>query len=210
MGAEAVLDPVRGDRGGQHDACRPEGASDLCRGDGGGAGGDAVVDDDDRTPGDVDARTVAAEPRGPALELGALGRLHGRHLGGAGADGGDDVVVEDPHIALADRPHAELLVARRSQFAHDDHVERGVECGGDLGGDRDAAPWQPEDDDVPVTEVVERGGEPAPGIDTIGEPHRAHRAMPTFWLSTVSPPIRLSSVSDSETDDNQMSGQAGA
>ena len=112
----------------------------------------------------------------PALELGALGRLDGGELLGAGPDGRDDVVVEDAHAALADRPHAELLVPGRAELAHDDHVERCAEGAGDLGGDGHAAARQAEHDDVVAAKVVERRRQPPPGVDAIGEPH-AHQAV---------------------------------
>ena len=79
----------------------------------------------------------------PADRLGAFGCLDGGDLLGARPDGRDDVVVEDAHAALADRPHAELLVPGCAELAHDDHVERLAEGGGDLGGDGHTASGSP-------------------------------------------------------------------
>jgi hypothetical protein len=57
---------------------------------------------------------------------------------------------------------------RDAELAHDDDVERSVECSGDLGSDPHAAPREPEDDAVAM-QMGETTGEAAAGVDTIVE-----------------------------------------
>ena len=154
-------------------ARRAEGADDLQGGDCGRPGGDPVVHDDCRLAGEIEPGAIATEPPRPALELGALGRFDGGELFGTGADGPDDLVVEDADTTLADRPHSQLLVSRRAELAHDDHVEWSAERRGDLGGNRHATTREAEHHDVVGAQVVERRRQPSPGVDAIGEPHEA-------------------------------------
>ena len=67
------------------------------------------------------------------------------------------------------RGQRQLLVARHPDLAHHQHVERRPERRGHLGGHGDAAPGQPEDDDVTAREVGQPGRELAAGVAAVGE-----------------------------------------
>ncbi len=79
------------------------------------------------------------------------------------------VVVQDAGAALADRAHGQLGLEGDAELAHHDHVERGVQRRGDLGGHGDPAPGQPQHDRVGVPQVLEQSGKPTPGVDAVRE-----------------------------------------
>lgn len=88
-------------------------------------------------------------------------------------------LVHHGDAAARHRPDRQLGPARRAQLADDEHVERGVQGGGDLGGDRDTTARQAEDDGLPVRQASVQGRrERAPGGDPVGELHRL-----TSWCS---------------------------
>ena len=59
-------------------------------------------------------------------------------------------VVEHPHTVLADGAEGQFGLERHAELAHDEDVERRLQCLGDLEGHRQAAARQAEDDDVPA------------------------------------------------------------
>jgi hypothetical protein len=66
-------------------------------------------------------------------------------------------------ITVDDRAHGELRLHRHADFAHQDQVERSAERGGDLGGDRHAAPRQGQHHRMPAAISAQRPGQRATG-----------------------------------------------
>jgi hypothetical protein len=56
----------------------------------------------------------------------------------------DYVVVENPGPSRCDGAHRELFLARNSQLAGDDDIQRRVQNPGNLNGHRHTASWQGE------------------------------------------------------------------
>jgi hypothetical protein len=87
-------------------------------------------------PGPVTPKQLRAP-----IELDAFTGFHcGERLG---AHPGElcHLFVDYAHVALGDGSHPELWLERHTELTDDDHVEWGVQCSGDLVGDRDATPW---------------------------------------------------------------------
>src|SRR5438552_10902580 len=104
------------------------------RGAHGGAGGEAVVDEDDDFVMELGRRAVVTVEALAALELLALtgGDLVDERAWDAEAV--DDVAIQNLDPAGGDRAHGELLMAGHAQLADDEHVERSVEGLGDFQG----------------------------------------------------------------------------
>ena len=141
------------------------------RGAHGRAGRDAVVDDERGATVERDALGAAAESRRAACELVALARFDGCQVGGVHMGGTENVLVEDAHVALADRAHRELRLERDSELAHDDDVEWRVERDGDLVRDGDATARQAEHHEALPRQVGQSARELTPGVGSIGEHH---------------------------------------
>ena len=135
------------------------------------AGRDAVVDDQRGAAVERDALATAAESRRAAGELVALERLDGRQVGGAHAGSTENFLVDDPHVALADRSHRELRLVRDTELAHDDDVERRAERDGDLVRDGHATARQAEHHEVLGRQAGQSARELTPGVGSIGEHH---------------------------------------
>jgi hypothetical protein len=71
--------------------------------------------------------------------------------------GGDHAGVARDVTVVGHRGQRQLLVARHPDLAHHQHVERRPQRRGHFGGDRHAAPGQPEHDDVAAGEVGQPG-----------------------------------------------------
>ena len=108
------------------------------------AGREAVVDDDRGAAGRIDLRAVA-EIAGPATldfrELSRAGALE-KDVVGAGAAAHLLVDHRLGMLAVDDRTERHFRRARRTDLAHEDQVERGMQGAGDLECDRHAAPGQ--------------------------------------------------------------------
>ena len=152
----------RADRHGDDEPRRTRRAHGLHRGAHRGAGGQAVVDDDHRPPGQRRALTVPAES---AL---ALDKLAPGDLGapldllGADAEVPDDLLVEHPQTAGRDGSDGQLVVVRGADLAHDQHIEVAPDPRRDGRGDRHAATGESEHERRRITV-------PDPGMDLLGQ-----------------------------------------
>ena len=150
------------------------GAGHLAGGPGGGAGGDAVVDDQGQPVLQGDPRPVAAQPLRPGLQLGAAGPLQLLHLVAGEPGAGQHVPVDDEDAVLADRPDRQLGLERHPELADQDHVERRAQSPGDLEGHGDTAPRQAQDDGVLVAVGVHGACQLTAGVGTVLEHHGGH------------------------------------
>jgi len=124
---------------------------------GGGAGGDAVVDDERDTIRDVDAFTVTQIESPPTLDFGEFIVTGRTELGVTDACQHDDVFIAHDEAAIDHRTHGQLEVRRDADLALD-QIERGVRHGRDLGRHRNAAARQRKDHGLPILIVAEQPG----------------------------------------------------
>ena len=112
------------------------------------ASGEAVVDDDRRTPARLKRRTSAAVAVDARFNLGACACDRGVQVLDAHEHAANGRRVQHLDIALRDRADAELRVARGADLAGHEHVERSGERLRDLVRDRHTPARQPEHDRV--------------------------------------------------------------
>ena len=141
-GAQLLDRLVGSDRDRQHDASRAVAPGNLACGTCGGPGGDAVIDHDHRAAAQRDRGPLATKTGDPALQFGTLGGLHSCDLLGGDVRHAHHVVVENPHVLLADGAHGQFRLERHSELAHHDHVQRRVQRSRDLEGHRHATARQ--------------------------------------------------------------------
>ena len=80
------------------------------------------------------------------------------------------VAIENFDVAARDGSHGEFLVPWQAELAHDEHVERDAECGGDFEAYGNAAAGKREDDDVWSVRVgAKLGGEATSGVVAVAE-----------------------------------------
>src|SRR6185312_382980 len=129
---------------------------------GGRAGGQAVVDDHDVATGERNRVPTGAPPPTQTAQLRRRGgdAVRQRLVGQARPD--PDALVDDGRTALGDRPDGRFGLAGDGYLADRQHVEVGMQGGGDQGGDRDTTPRQ-----------AENQGRLGPGV--FGRPHGDHR-----------------------------------
>ena len=163
----------------EHHTRGPLGARDSARSPSGGPGGDPVVDDDHRAVLEVEWRPVTAILGGPAFQLDPLALFDHGDVRLVDTGVAHDVVVEDAHAALTDRPQRQLGLHRHTQLADKDHVEPRAQRGGDLGGDEHTAPRQPHHDRVGAAQFDEQVGQLAPSVGPVGEDRRCHATHAT-------------------------------
>lgn len=147
------------------------GAGHLAGGEGGGAGGDAVVDEEHRASGQRGARATLSEAVRLPGQLGLLAVLDGVDIGAGDVAHADDVVAEHLGAALADGAEAQLPVVRDAELADDDHVQGCVQGAGHLVGDDHAATRQAEHDGVVEFQMPQPLGELPSGIRAVCEVH---------------------------------------
>jgi hypothetical protein len=135
-----TLDGVDGRRRhGHDDACGRERSR---RDDGGvhrGAGGHAVVDDDDGRTGNRERRATGAVRSFAALELLELTGANRLDLRLVEAELLEQLVVVDGHAAVSDGAERELGIERRAELAYNQCVDRCIEGRGNLARHRYAA-----------------------------------------------------------------------
>ena len=170
----------------------------LHRGQHRGPGGQAVVDQDHRLAGNLQWRT--------ALPVGGLtpGQFVGFPVGDLAQLLRRDpqtphhVVVDDHPPATGQRPHCELLVPGRSEFADDERIQWCAQGAGHLEGDRQAAPGQAEHHHPRLVPVgAQHPGQDPAGLPAVAEhPSRVlsmnaagsrHDASPDRCPSTIRP-----------------------
>lgn len=173
-----------GEGDGDDDLARVLSAEGLDCGAKGGAGGDAVIDEDDGLAGDRGRGGMAAVGELPPKKLLPLDGGLGFESRTGDAEGAHDVMVNDLHTAAGDGAHGELRVAGDAELADDEDIERGVEFAGDLRGHGDAAAREGKHENVrAVCMLHERGGEKAAGVRAVAEGGRFHAAY-LQWSET--------------------------
>src|ERR1039458_3486232 len=144
----------------------------------GGAGRDAVIHHDRGLAAQRYPRVPGAVTGRPPAQLGPLPLLDPGELPVADLFGLDHVVVDDPDTVLAERTHGQLGLGRQADLADQDDVQRGAERPGDLIGDRDAAPGQPQHHGArsPLDRrpAGQQASQPAAGVGAIEERHLVH------------------------------------
>lgn len=154
------------DGGGALPAEGGEGGADA------GAGGDAVVDEENGFAADVGGRALAAVGGFAADELGALAGEDGVERCGRHAEGANAVVVDELDAAGGDGADGQLWNVLCADFAHDKYVEWDAESAGNLITDNYAAAGNGENEDVVTMRVgKELGGETLPGFGSVAEAH---------------------------------------
>ena len=141
--------------------CRPDGA----------AGRDPVIDDDRGAVIDRDAGPVSDIAPPPSLDLGQLAPLLVFDIPSGRPDLTNNLVVQHEVrlAAVDDRADPKLGMTRRTDLAHDQHVERRPQCLRDLEADRHTAARQGQHDRIAVTIAIERLRQPSPGVAPILE-----------------------------------------
>lgn len=154
---------------GDDDAAGAEGLGGFDGGTHGGAGGEAVVDEDDGAVVEIEGWPAGAVGGFATLEFGGLGA--GDAVDGFLGEGefGDDLGVEYTDAA-SDGAECEFGLVGEAEFADDDDVEGEGEDAGDFGGDDDAATGEAEDDGVGRGSGAPEGfGEEAAGFAPVSE-----------------------------------------
>ena len=162
---------VRRNRHGQHHLGRSHAAQRFQGSAHCGAGGDAVVDDDDRPAGNSESgQAVPIRLASPddlaallsdlALDIGmvAFGRLRRAFV--------------DHHrrwFALGDGGHGKLRITWRADLAHDQQIHRRGQRERHLGGHRHAAAWQGEHQGVDQPKAKDGGSQLPAGFPAIFE-----------------------------------------
>ena len=159
------------------------------------AGGETVVDDEDRLAGDVGRRPVTTVERLATLELDALTRNHvvDERLGRTPACSRTGL-VEHAHSAARDGAHGQLALAREAELPDDEDVERRVESLGDFTSDRDTATRQSQHEHVLAARVFlgEPFAELAAGLGTVAEPPHSYPASAGRTASPMSSTMSVS------------------
>ena len=141
------------------------------------AGGEPIVDQDDRAPADVDRAAPRAVGALAPLQLATLPDRDARERLVGDPERGDDIVVHDPRAVARDGSERELLPARRPELAHEIDVERDAELAGELESDHHAAAGQREDEHVTPVRIRREGVcEGAAGVATVPEAHLTRRS----------------------------------
>ena len=112
-----------------------------------GAGGKAVIHQDDGAIRDADRRPIAAEQPLAPLELTTLLLRHPLDVV-AGDSVCDHFRIEHANSTARDGAHGQLFVSWKAELAHDEHVHGRAEPPRDLPGDGYSAPRESEHQDV--------------------------------------------------------------
>jgi len=168
--AELIAGLLGGHWNGDHDPGRVVPANRLRRRPYRRARGEAVVDEDERLPGQVGRPAISAVCSLPTPELLDLGGNCARELLLLDAEPLQEVLVEDEHASGSDRSHRELLVSGKAELAHHEDIERRAERLRQLVRDGHAAARQAEDNDiVPAGVVPQALGKEAPRFRAVTE-----------------------------------------
>ena len=159
-----------GDRSSNDDPGRPAFAQRAHRGLHRRAGRDPVVDDDDGLATNRQPRAIAVVDVVAPFQLDALARGDLFDHIGRDAEGGDRLVAQHSHAPCGDGADRKFGMPGGAELPDEEHIERRTECVGDFERDRHASARQGQDDEViAVLVVVERLGEAAAGVASIGK-----------------------------------------
>jgi len=175
---------TRGDGCGDDDLARVLRAEGLDCGAKGGAGGDAVIDEDDSFSSDRGRGGMAAIGELPTMKLLALNGGFSFKGSTRDAESTHHIMVYDLDAARGDGAHGEFCVAGDAELADDEDIERGVEFAGNLRGHGDAAAREGKHENVRAAGMLhERGGKKAAGVRAVAEGGRIHAAI-LQWSET--------------------------
>ena len=157
------------DRHGQDERGRLLRAHHRDRGAYGGAGGDAVVHQNDGAVADGGCGASVAVYAFAAIEFGLLhcGRFVDHGLRDPQAH--HDIVVEHAHAAGTDGAHGELFVPGHAQFARVEQIERRVERTRHFVRHGKATARQPQHEEFTATHVLEFFCQRLAGTRAVGE-----------------------------------------
>ena len=131
------------------------------------AGGEAVVDEDDRAVGEIGRRSGAAVESFAAAEFGGFAGDDAGDDGFGDAFGGDEGIVEQLNAAARDGANGEFGIRGMADFANEKNVERKIEGAGDFGGDRNASARKSEHECVLVNVRSEMAGKRLAGFAAV-------------------------------------------
>jgi hypothetical protein len=120
-----------------------------------GAGGNAVVHQDDRSSGNVQRGQAAAKSLFATLEFAGLVLCHLLHFLGRDANGFHNVFIQDLHASAGDGAEGEFLLSGNAELSQNKDIERDTEPCGNFGGDRHASAGNTKDDYIRAVCVVE-------------------------------------------------------
>ncbi len=176
-----------GDTGGTSCTSDRDGGTDR------GAGGDAVVDDDNEATLDVDARADGANRAEQSVEVASFTLLDFGELLVVDPRRPDHVVVDHSHAVLADRSHRQLGLSWHSDLADHDDVERCVDHRSDFCSDGNATAREPEHHRIFQFQPGDFDGEARARSSTIAKDGPGHsptmRAATTGLLAGLASPI---------------------
>jgi hypothetical protein len=155
----------------------PSGAARAQRAHGGQrrqTGGETVVDDDRRRVPHLDRSASGAVSLDAAVQLNHLALHRGVERLLIHADAPGHRRVEHGGPAFGDCPHSKLRVPRRTELAHDQHVQRRRQCPGDLVPHGHAAARQGNDDGFRRLDRPQPLRQQAPRLAPVGEHPRGH------------------------------------
>jgi hypothetical protein len=135
------------------------------------SGGDPVVEDDHRAPGEGYPWSGAPEPADLIVELRALPGLDRGEVLRGDVRQPLHLLVEDPRAAFGDGTHRELRLEGRAELADPDDVQRGAQRPRDLVCDGYPAPRKPDDHDVLPTKMRQPTAKQPAGLHTITKNH---------------------------------------
>jgi hypothetical protein len=136
-----------------------------------GAGRDPVIDDNRDPPLGRERRPIAQVILPPPLDLGELACLLGFDIARAWRDASHDILVQDELriLAIDHRAERQLLMPRRADLAHQQHIEGRGERLGDFKADRHAAARQRQHERPILPTGCQRSRELPPGIAAIAK-----------------------------------------
>ena len=167
--AEFVASGLGGDGNGNNDASGVLWAESADGGLHGGAGGKAVVNQDNGAIANIKRRALATVFKLAALNFGGFALGDGFDDGRSDVEAQDDVVVENAYTPAGDGSHGELLTAGDAELADDEDVEGEAKPSSDFGGDRDTSAREGEDE-ISATRFQLLREEEA-GVRTIAKNH---------------------------------------
>ena len=143
-------------------------------------GREPVVHDQDRASLHLGGREVIAETLHLASQLALLARENALQPARPEADARRQPAVDDRGPVFGQRPDRELAVARGSELAYHQHLQRCTQAPRHLGRDRDSAAGEAEHERTQVSGLEQLGGELAPGMGSVREEHHCvvHPRLP--------------------------------
>lgn len=161
------------DGGGHHYPGGAEATGYRAGRQGGGARGDAVVDDHRRLAPQVGRRAALPEQLGLPGHLLSLPPFHPGHLVGTDPQLRDPVLVDYPDPFLAQRSDGKFRLERGAQLAHQQHLQRRRQSPRHFETNGKPAARQAEDHGGITSQMVQAACQSPSGVGAVYKPHGA-------------------------------------